>query len=327
MSVSQLSQAAPATPFTPIPTEETATSKRRHDERREMIAAGRFTKGKLIGRGANGVVYTAILENGSSVALKETCLSGSEDEIRVQLIEARKEIDLLANIQHPNLVPYYGLKEIAEHGKLLIFTELVAGGSLAATVKGLHDALSERTLRRYAIQILNGLVALHERRIVHRDLKGENVFFDSDSGLVKIGDFGTARMLATIHASVGAQTMVGTPYCMAPEVLVGTNNGDEDVDGYGVKADIWSFGILMLELLNKGRPPWPEFSNPGQAFMHIANPRNTPTISDFGRLSPMCQDFITSCVHRDPQKRPSANELKEHLWIKSYEGSFSSVFL
>ena len=94
---------------------------------------------------------------------------------------------------------------------------------------------------------------MHELNIVHRDLKCDNVLFDSATGLVKIADFGTARVLETSLSSSGAATMIGTPLFMAPEVLGCAEDGGDDSDinasgrsGYGTKADIWSFGIMML---------------------------------------------------------------------------------
>ena len=105
--------------------------------------------------------------------------------------------------------------------------------------------------------------------------------------------------------------MVGTPLYMAPEIIT---LGE---DGYGTKADIWSLGITVGELLDQGNTPWPEFSNPGAAFMHIAAPDSLPQIPEY--ISPLATDFIKQCCQRASADRPSAAQLMKHPWLNSVE--------
>ena len=138
--------------------------------------------------------------------------------------------------------------------------------------------------------------------------------------MVKVADFGTARMVGIgAGASRAATTTVGTPYFMAPELIL--DNDDETI-GYGTKADIWSIGITVAELLNCGEAPWPKFNNPGQAFFHIAGENNSPIIPD--HLTDLGKDFIRTACTRDPKKRPSARELLEHPWLaRRHESKFA----
>jgi len=108
------------------------------------------------------------------------------------------------------------------------------------------------------------------------------------------------------------QTIVGTPLWMAPEVV----NPDHQYarhGGYGTKADIWSLGITVAELLNNGMPPWPDFESAWQALYHIGREDAQPTLPS--HVSPLCHGFMRECVRHDPRERPSAEELLGHPWL------------
>jgi len=289
---------------------------RRHNRRCQFVRDGAYQKGKLIGRGASGSVYAVLLNDGSTIAMKEVHLIGSDEEIQAQMAEVEQEMDLLSRLHHDNLVTYYGV--LCDHNGLIVklFMENVTGGSIGAMIRALGATIAEETAQRFTKQMLRGLGVLHQAGIIHRDLKCDNVLRDAHTGTVKLADFGTARLLdITVGRSRAAHTMIGTPYFMAPEILaagisVSTDSGDT---GYGTKADIWSLGITVAELQNQGNPPWPAFPSPGHAFLHIANPESEPVMPE--GLSEHAQDFIRACTRRDPQARPTARELLEHPWI------------
>jgi serine/threonine protein kinase len=130
---------------------------------------------------------------------------------------------------------------------------------------------------------------------------------------VKLTDFGASKAVGQgTMASRGAQTMIGTPFFMAPEVLL--SGEDSDVQGYGKRADIWSLGITLLEMLQRGNTPWPPFPSTGAAFMHIASPDSLPIIPE--RLSDEGKDFMRRCCCRDPKQRATAEELLSHPWLR-----------
>ena len=294
-----------------------------HVERQRMVDQGEYQKGKLLGRGANGAVYAAILNSGATIAMKTMMLDGDGDHIREQMRSIGREMDVIRKLSHPNLVTYYGTRADWENHQILIFMELVSGGSLGGMVRSLADPLNEVTCKRFVAQITAGLAYMHSKNIVHRDLKSDNVLFDSATGTVKIADFGTAKVLAADKAKAAvASTIIGTPYFMAPEMLLGLE--EEGQAGYATKVDVWSLGIMVGELMNRGQAPWPSFSNPAQAFMHIATPTSVPQIPE--RLSEAGRDFMRQCTLRDPQQRPSAEQLQSHPWIVSIVLGHSSAF-
>jgi len=160
---------------------------------------------------------------------------------------------------------------------------------------------------------VRGLAYIHEHGVIHRDLKCDNIMRDAATGQVKLADFGTAKSVGSAAgASRAAQTMIGTPYFMAPEILAAMTVEEAEA-GYGVKADIWSLGITVAELLDRGNPPWPAFPTPAHAFLHIANPEAAPVLP--AHIGGHAADFIRCCTERDPRRRASALELLEHPWM------------
>lgn len=278
-------------------------------EERNLIRAGDFSKVKLLGRGAYGSVYSCLLGNGRTIAMKEMMLSNEDFQTIVSDVE--REVEVMREIQHPNVVQYISARCDPAHCQITVFMELVTGGSLGSMVRGMKGAsLSERTIQRLMKQAVTGLAYIHSKGIIHRDLKGDNMLLSSE-GVVKLADFGTAKSVGVgAGASRGAQTMIGTPYYMAPELLTEGDNGEI---AYGIKADVWSLGITVGELLNGGTPPWPPFSNPGQAFLHIATPGNLPILPE--TVSEQARAFVMYCCIRNPSERPTSAMLLTHPWL------------
>ena len=181
------------------------------------------------------------------------------------------------------------------------------GGSLANVYKQ-NGKFNEAQIRSFVKQILKGLIYLHQNKIVHCDIKGENILLD-DRGTVKLSDFGSARLFEnSLSMSNFKGAISGSLPWMAPEVLM--------AKGIRRKADIWSLGCLIIELAVAGNP-WGNLLGTEyniQAIFKLTDPSLVPVIPEW--LSEQCRDFILRCLNREYDKRPSAAELEQHQWIK-----------
>jgi serine/threonine protein kinase len=283
----------------------------RHNSRCEAVAKGEYQKGKLIGRGAYGSVFAAMLDDGSTVAVKVMNLTGEPDKVRTQADSVESEVRMLSQLRHPSVIVYYGAVFDSDKMQVKLFMELVHGGSLAAMVLSLEGRMRESLVRKFMRQIIEGLAFMHGQGVVHRDLKCENVLIDTNNGSVKLTDFGTAKNLSNVSDSWrAAKTMVGTPLFMAPEVIAPSSGDAEQRDddiGYGKKADVWSLGILFGEMLDRGKMPWPKFVGPGHAFMYINSAEGIPTVPS--GISAEAAALMRRCCVRDPNCRATAAEL------------------
>ena len=284
----------------------------------------KFTVVKTLGQGTSGVVKAVILNGGDGgiVAMKEIMIG--DETIRKEI---EKEIDLLKDMHdHGHIVEYYGscAAKAADGSPLLrIFMEMLPSGSLADLAKMVDAPLHLETVRSYTAQVVDALAFIHERGIAHRDVKGDNVLVTQD-GVCKLADFGSARA-AVAGQTAGAETLVGSPLFMAPELLSGilAEEEEEAAASYGMKVDVWSLGITVLELLNRGQAPWPDFANVAEAFAHIASEGGIPQFpkhlcDDNGEPKAEakdCYDFVQRCCARDPRKRATSSELASHPWL------------
>ncbi|KAE9605224.1 putative protein kinase STE-STE-Pl family [Lupinus albus] len=174
----------------------------------------KYMLGDEIGKGAYARVYKALdLENGDFVAIKQVSLENIAQE---DLSVIMQEIDLLKNLNHKNIVKYLGSSKTNAH--LHIVLEYMENGSLADIIKpNKFGPFPESLVALYIAQVLEGLVYLHEQGVIHRDIKGANILTTKE-GLVKLADFGVAIKLT--DADLNTNSVVGTPYWMAPEVYV-----------------------------------------------------------------------------------------------------------
>ncbi|KAJ9174813.1 hypothetical protein P3X46_013418 [Hevea brasiliensis] len=253
-----------------------------------------WRRGVRLGSGSFGSVYEGFATDGFFFAVKELLLP---DGGIIDLLE--KEVDLLCQLTHPNIVKYFGTSK--DESKLYVFLELVSKGSLEKVYK--EFPLQDSHVSVYTKQILKGLNYLHERNVVHRDIKCANVLVD-ENGCVKIADFGLAKV-TNLNAII--KSCKGTACWMAPEVF-----NSKIAGGYGFQADIWSVGCTVLEMLT-GKPPYSDLGlEKGQLIYRIGK-GHRPSLPD--SLSDDSRDFIQQCLQVNPKDRPTAAELLEHPFV------------
>mgnify|MGYP001244663536 CR=1 FL=1 len=266
----------------------------------------KWIKGALIGRGSFGSVYLALhAVTGELLAVKQvetlgSGTNGQNDQRKKNMIEAlKREITLLRDLRHPNIVQYLGCGTSAEY--LNIFLEYVPGGSVQTMLES-YGALPEPLIRTFVRQILNGLSYLHNKDIIHRDIKGANILVDN-KGTIKISDFGISKKLEASNILNGPNnnkhrpSLQGSVFWMAPEVVKQTS--------YTRKADIWSLGCLIIEMMT-GTHPFPDCTQL-QAIFKIGGAKATPTVPE--TASPEAKAFLAQTFEIDHTKRPSADEL------------------
>ncbi len=282
------------------------------DEELQSFLAGeswddsKWMKGALIGQGSFGCVYLALhAVTGELLAVKQVeapspGANSQNDARKKSMIEAlKREISLLRDLRHPNIVQYLGCGSAAEY--LNIFLEYVPGGSVQ-TMLNSYGALPEPLVRSFVRQILNGLSYLHNRDIINRDIKGANILVDN-KGTIKISDFGISKKLEATNILNGANnnkhrpSLQGSVFWMAPEVVKQTS--------YTRKADIWSLGCLVVEMMT-GTHPFPDCTQL-QAIFKIGGSKAAPTMPE--HASAEAQLFLSQTFEIDHNKRPSADQL------------------
>ncbi|TXT09059.1 hypothetical protein VHUM_02533 [Vanrija humicola] len=255
-----------------------------------------------IGQGASGGVFTAYDRSQTPVAIKQMNL---EKQPKQDLII--NEILVMRESAHPNIVNFKD--SYLWKGDLWVVMEYMEGGSLTDVVTA--HCMSEAQIAAVSRETCEGLRHLHSKGVIHRDIKSDNILL-SLNGDVKLTDFGFCARIAD-PMSTKRTTMVGTPYWMAPEVVTRKE--------YGPKVDIWSLGIMAIEML-EGEPPYLN-ENPLRALYLIAT-NGTPKIKDWDKLSSVFRDYLQRCLTVDSEKRPSAEQLLGHEFFK-YAAKLSSL--
>ncbi|XP_048766980.2 uncharacterized protein LOC125674029 isoform X2 [Ostrea edulis] len=251
-----------------------------------------FEKIQTVGKGAYGaaVLYRK-KDDDSLVILKEINmhdLNAAERQL------ALNEVSILAMLDHPNIISYYDSFE--EDGVLMIEIEYADGGTLAQKLAGIaakDKNLEEKEILQISQQIVAAIRHIHEHNILHRDLKTANIFLTKE-GVVKVGDFGISKMLSS--ANKGANTVLGTPYYISPEMCEGKPYND--------KSDIWALGCILYEMACLQKTF--EGSNLPALVNKIMKGQFAPVK---GNYSEEFKSLIMDMLKQDPDERPSANEI------------------
>ncbi|XP_069926810.1 myosin-IIIb isoform X2 [Oryctolagus cuniculus] len=273
---------------------------------------------ETIGKGTYGKVYKVTNKKDGSLAAVKILdpISDMDEEIEAEY----NILQFLPN--HPNVVKFYGMFYKADHcvgGQLWLVLELCNGGSVTELVKGLlrcGQRLDEALISYILYGALLGLQHLHNNRIIHRDVKGNNILLTTEGG-VKLVDFGVSAQLTSTR--LRRNTSVGTPFWMAPEVIACEQQYDSS---YDARCDVWSLGITAIEL-GDGDPPLFDM-HPVKTLFKI--PRNPPPTLLHPEM--WCEEFnhfISQCLIKDFEKRPSVTCLLDHPFIKGAHGKV--VFL
>ncbi|XP_041923763.1 LOW QUALITY PROTEIN: myosin-IIIb [Alosa sapidissima] len=273
---------------------------------------------ETIGKGTYGKVYKVNnRKDGSQAAVKVLDPINDVDE------EIEAEYTILRSLSnHPNVVKFFGMFYKTDNlsgGQLWLVLELCNGGSVTELAKGLlmrSKHMEEPVIAYILCGALLGLQHLHNNRIIHRDVKGNNILLTTDGG-VKLVDFGVSAQLT--NARLRRNTSVGTPFWMAPEVIACEQQYDYS---YDARCDVWSLGITAIELAD-GDPPLAEM-HPVKALFKI--PRNpSPTLRQPDQWCRSFSHFIAQCLIKDFETRPSVTHLLEHPFIKQAHGHDSSL--
>lgn len=261
------------------------------------------------GRGVSATVYRALcVPYNEEVAVKKLDL----ENMNCSLDEIVREAQTMRMLNHAALLPL--LCSFVHDEQLWMVMPYVQGGSVLNIMRFAYpEGLEEPVIATIMRDVLKALDYLHRHDIIHRDIKAGNILLDN-AGHVLLADFGVAANLerggSWGHKMLGRTTFVGTPCWMAPEVM-------EQSAGYDSRADIWSFGITLLELAH-GHAPFARLPPMKVLLMTLQNP--PPTLeSDSSKrhFSKAMRELVAKCLVKDPAKRPTAAQLLEHKFFKT----------
>ncbi|KRY53142.1 Serine/threonine-protein kinase PAK mbt [Trichinella britovi] len=247
-----------------------------------------------IGVGSTGMVCTAIeKDTGRKVAVKKMDLRRQQ---RRELLF--NEVVIMRDYRHPNIVEMYSSHLVED--ELWVIMEFLEGGALTDIVTS--SKMDEVQIATVCKQCLDALAYLHEQGVIHRDIKSDSILLDAE-GKVKLSDFGFCAQITPELSK--RKSLVGTPYWMSPEVISRIP--------YGTEVDIWSFGIMVIEMID-GEPPF--FSELPLEAMRKIRDMEQIKLSFKSQVSDVLIDFVQSMLIRRPEVRPTARDLLNHPFIQ-----------
>lgn len=222
------------------------------------------------------------------------------------------EMALMRRLRHPNIVEYIG--QALSGTEQYILLQLCQGGSVRQLLDREHPSgLPPATLHAYGLQLLRAVHYLHEQMIIHRDLKGDNVLLDATRSTVKLADFGSSNEISGETLSHDVQTIRGSPYWMSPEHIQGARCGR--------KADVWSYGCVLLEMLTGGMP-WLTGQKAAvgqfavfQLLSRIVESEGPPPMPPPEDMPEGLHELLLACFERDLERRPTTADLLGFEWI------------
>jgi len=226
-----------------------------------------------LGEGGFGKVYKWVkISNQEVYAMKHIDITSNKQKIYIG-----NEITLMKSVDHKNIVKLY--ETYMHKGRIFLFMEYLDGGCLTPVVEDFKLDIPENVIAYIIKEVLDGIVSLHRRGIVHRDIKSDNVLIERDGAAIKLTDFGYSCQLTQEKRL--RESRVGTLYWMAPEILKGNWAYDE-------RCDIWSLGVF-------------------------------PELKDKKKWSEEFQSFISNCMIKDPEERPTSKQLLKHPFLKGLD--------
>jgi len=246
--------------------------------------------------GFGEVFLSTNVRTGEKVAIKKMQINKKNREEYLAV-----EIGIMKTCQHENIVRFIDSYQVDDI--VWVVMEYCGGGSLLEIVE-IYDQfrLNERQVAYITRECVKALFYVHSMGRLHRDIKSNNILLSS-KGQVKITDFGFAAQLT--EEKQQRNTILGTAYWMAPEVIKGAE--------YGPKVDIWSLGILVTEMV-QGAPPYLNLP-PTKALLYITT-RDLPPVKNTSTWSPEFHDFLKRCLQREVAARATSEELLKHPWLK-----------
>jgi serine/threonine protein kinase len=300
--------------FMDLQEESASTDEDSHDKVAEKSPKGRFIRfHKLLGTGGFKRVYLGFdCDTGREIAWNVVSFVrlGTYDRRRID-----SEIKLASTLSHPRILKFITAWLNKEKGEVVFVTERASGGSLRSYIRRVDGPIKLKVIKAWSKQILEGLVYLHSldrNPVIHRDLKCDNIFVNSNDGSVVIGDLG----LCTTLMMRPATSLVGTPEFMAPEVYE---------EKYGTEVDIYAFGMCLLEMVSR-RYPYRESPTPGQIYRRVMAGKKPADLQRVGNIS--LRSIIETCLDPVPGNRPSAVLLLMNpFWEDTQTGDELAVLL